>query len=95
MINDRDKEICELAIKKYGLQIQLGILMEKCAELIKYSNKYIRNKTQGNKINIAEEIAEVEIMIQQVKIALKIEKKVLETKEYKFKKLEKKLLTEE
>ena len=48
----------------YGRKPQLEMLQEECAELIQAVSKYNRGKSFDN---IAEEIADVEIMIEQIK----------------------------
>ena len=51
----------------YGTESQLNILQEECAELIQAVSKYRR----GESIDLlAEEIADVEIMIAQIKYLL-------------------------
>jgi len=83
----------------YGLNPQMDVLIEEMAELIKALSKYKRiTNVYCPKIvkedaiaNIAEEIADVEIMLEQVKYLLNItqgdierikEKKVLRTLGY-------------
>lgn len=60
-----DQEIFETAIKVYGDFNQENMAIEECAELIQAINK----KHRGLKHNIPEEIADVEIMLEQLKIA--------------------------
>ena len=59
-----DKEIFETAIKVYGVSNQENMAIEECAELIQAINK----KHRGRQHNIPEEIADVEIMLEQLKI---------------------------
>jgi len=59
-----EKEIYLKAIKTFGKNKQLVVAMEECSELIKELSKCIRDK--GNIQNLAEEIADVEIMIGQL-----------------------------
>ena len=59
-----EKEIYMKAIKTFGKEKQLVVAMEECSELIKELSKFIRGK--GNIKNLAEEIADVEIMIGQL-----------------------------
>lgn len=59
------KEIYQKAIKKFGATMQMTVAMEECSELIKEISKIIRAK--GNLANLAEEIADVEIMLEQLK----------------------------
>ena len=60
-----DQEIFETAIKVYGAYNQENMAIEECAELIQAINK----KHRGLEHNIPEEIADVEIMLEQLKIA--------------------------
>jgi NTP pyrophosphatase (non-canonical NTP hydrolase) len=60
-----EKEIFETAIKVYGVFNQENMAIEECAELIQAINK----KHRGKQHNIPEEIADVEIMLEQLKIA--------------------------
>lgn len=60
-----------LGLKKiayyYGITPQLGILQEECAELIQAISKHLRGEPKDNML---EEIADVEIMIDQIKSLL-------------------------
>jgi NTP pyrophosphatase (non-canonical NTP hydrolase) len=56
-------DIYERAIKAFGEKAQLTMVMEEAAELIQACSKEIRGK--GSNIN--EEIADIEIMIEQLK----------------------------
>lgn len=60
-----EKEIFETAIKVFGECNQENMAIEECAELIQAINK----KHRGMEHNIPEEIADVEIMLEQLKIA--------------------------
>lgn len=68
MIDERLKQIAD----HYGLDEQLNILQEECAELIQAVSKYKRRKLIDNYQHIVEEIADIEIMIAQVKYLLKM-----------------------
>lgn len=60
------KEICKRAVEQYGKQPQIIMAMEEMSELIQALSKSIRGKE--NVDNIAEEIADVEIMLMQLKM---------------------------
>lgn len=60
-----DQEIFKTAIDVYGVFYQENMAIEECAELIQAINK----KHRGLQHNIPEEIADVEIMLEQLKIA--------------------------
>ena len=68
MIDERLKQIAD----HYGLYDQLSMLQEECAELIQAASKYKRRKLIDDYQHIVEEIADVEIMIAQVKYLLKM-----------------------
>lgn len=57
-------EILTEAIKVFGKNNQEEMTIEECAELI----QAICHKHRGRRHNIAEEIADVEIMLEQLKI---------------------------
>jgi NTP pyrophosphatase (non-canonical NTP hydrolase) len=57
-------EILNTAINTFGEKAQEDIAIEECAELI----QAITHKHRGREHNIAEEIADVEIMLEQLKI---------------------------
>ena len=73
------------AIKTFGALPQMVIVMEECSELQKEISKIIREK--GNLENLAEEIADVEIMLEQLKLIFTIHNKVTEQKGEKIKRL--------
>ena len=59
-----DIDIYEAAIAVYGEKHQEDIAIEECSELI----QAISHKHRGRSHNIPEEIADVEIMLEQLKI---------------------------
>lgn len=83
------EEIYKKAIETWGENLQLGMLIEECAELIKAVNKFWRKKDYDSINSLAEECADVEIMIEQLKIMNKdvFCKKVDDFKEVKLIKL--------
>lgn len=60
----QEKEILLNAIKTFGEKEQEEVAIEECSELI----QAICHKHRGRKHNIAEEIADVEIVLAQLKI---------------------------
>jgi len=80
------RELLENAILFFGEGSQIGVAQEECAELIQALSKYVRNK--GNLDNVAEEIADVEIMCEQLRIIFENDKRVEEWKDYKLNRLE-------
>nr|DAP69792.1 MAG TPA: nucleoside triphosphate pyrophosphohydrolase [Caudoviricetes sp.] len=75
------------AIARYGAEEQEGVAQEECAELIQAISK----KHRGKPNNIAEEIADVEIMLEQLKIINGCENEVKEIRKQKISRLQKNL----
>lgn len=76
-IKDQNKKIAE----HYGYEAQSSQLVEECAELIQAVSKYRRVRGMGQETteseqvaldNLVEEIADVELMLEQVKHLLQI-----------------------
>lgn len=65
-ISDSDAEVLQRALDTYGSALQIVVMMEEMSELQKELCKYLRGKYSP--ANIAEEIADVEIMIEQMKL---------------------------
>lgn len=57
------KEIAD----RNGLPVVMDILQEECAELIQAISKLRRNPSSSTYVSLAEEVADVEIMIEQIK----------------------------
>ncbi|MHA1291117.1 MAG: hypothetical protein ACTSQJ_00445 [Promethearchaeota archaeon] len=60
------------AIEKWGNKLQLDMVIEELAELIVAINHYKREVNVNNKLKIAEETADVLIMIEQLIFILDI-----------------------
>jgi NTP pyrophosphatase (non-canonical NTP hydrolase) len=87
------KTITEI-INKFGETNQLIIAMEECSELIKEVSKYIR--TKDNKENLTEELADVCIMIEQIRLIVGInELELYEMMQKKLKRTEERYLKRE
>ena len=70
--------------KYYGFDLQSNLLMEECGELIQAVNKYKRKIYSGLSVytsldKLIEEIADVELMLEQIKALLNISEKYIET----------------
>ena len=76
-------EILKKAISLYGEKAQEQQAMEECAELIQAINHKHRHRVH----NIEEEIADVEIMLEQLKIINDCRESVERIKEIKMKRL--------
>ena len=65
------QKLLEQMIHKYGESKQLDIAIEECSELIKAISKYKRDPADPSRIkSIAEEEADVRIMLEQVDIVM-------------------------
>lgn len=85
-MDDKSKNILRQAIKKYGEKTRKIHTIEEMTELGKEICKDIRER--GNIENITEEIADVEIMIAQLKMVYDVETQVEEVKAEKIAALE-------
>ncbi len=61
-----ERDILRSAIDTYGAVMQITVAFEEMSELQKELCKYLRGS--GSQENIAEEIADVEIMMEQMKM---------------------------
>jgi hypothetical protein len=88
-----EQELYKRAIKLWGKTAQIDMAIEEMAELTQALCK-IKRKTQPKGIiyNLFEEIADVEIMLEQLKIIFNCEDIVLEYKDQKLERLEKRIL---
>jgi hypothetical protein len=85
------KSLLEKAIDTYGEESQKIMAIEEMSELTKEICKDKRNLSC--KLKIAEEIADVEIMLEQLKIIYKADKQVQGFKKSKLERLEQRLNT--
>ena len=71
-----DERIIKIA-DHYGVNSQLDILQEECAELIQAVSKYRRTNDPNifDRMHLEEEVADVEIMIAQIKDLMKLSEK--------------------
>jgi len=79
----------QAALEKWGLNAQVGQTVEECAELIVALQKHINRTPKPSTIeNIIDEIADVEMMLAQLRLALGIDDETLRKRiEYKFERL--------
>lgn len=61
-----ESAVLQRALDTYGSVLQIVVMMEEMSELQKELCKYLRGKC--SQANIAEEIADVEIMLEQMKM---------------------------
>lgn len=74
--------VCKRAVEAYGKEHQLIICMEEMAELTKELSKNLRG--HNNLQEIAEEVADVEVMLEQVKLIFTLREAAAEAKEAKL-----------
>lgn len=82
-------DICEKVVKRFGKTAQLIMAMEEMSELIQALSKDVRGK--GSRNNISEEIADVEIMLAQLKIIYRNDNDVDEWRADKLSLLQKRI----
>lgn len=87
--NNTVKELYRLALSTYGAQAQTMMVMEEMAELQKELCKHARGKE--NRAQIAEEIADVQIMLEQMELLHDCAGLVAGFKPQKLDRLEKRL----
>lgn len=85
MNNELMERVCRTAIGKWGSRLQLIVAVEEMSELTKEICKFNRGKADISAI--AEEIADVSIMLEQLKIIFGFADKVEEYIDYKIKRL--------
>jgi predicted small metal-binding protein len=94
-----EKRMYKDAVNKWGVEAQVNMCMEECAELIVACNKYLRAKTVEEIdeaiVNFAEEVADVEIMISQMKEIINNNKTFKDAKIKKLKRAYKRLYGKE
>ena len=74
-------EILQHAINTYGNTAQLEMAQEEATEMALAVRKYVRNPNNRTLHDLSNEIADVEIMIEQIKIILpQITQKIVEQK---------------
>lgn len=84
-----EKDILRAAIAKYGKQSQMLMVLEEMSELQKEICKAFRGN--DNAEEIADEVADVEIMLDQLKIMFQIEPEVWNHRRFKLARLLKRL----
>lgn len=83
-----ENEILEVAIRTFGEKAQEEVAMEECAELI----QAIIHKRRERKNNISEEIADVEIVLEQLKIINNCREETAEIHKQKIRRLYQRIL---
>lgn len=63
-------ELIKQVIDKYGVDAQVDMVIEECSELQKALLKYRRNPQEHEYNNVLEEVADVEIMLEQLRFIM-------------------------
>ncbi len=92
-ITDFENEVFAKALAKYGVGTQLIIAMEEMGELIQAISKNMRGVS--NLYNVAEEIADVGVMLDQLMIVFKNEDIVRMNRKEKIEKLDEEMKKDE
>ena len=75
---ENEVEAMQTALEKWGLDAQCDQMVEECAELIVVLQKYIKRSPKTATIEeVIDEIADVEMMLAQMRIALGIDDQAL------------------
>ena len=83
------KELYKEIINKFGIKDQLIVFAEEVGELLQAVSKYNRNPCEKNRKQVIAEIADVSIMLGQVKVAFNIKDcETFNTKYFKLMKLQ-------
>ena len=87
--SDAEVKIMQTALDQWGINAQVGQTVEECAELIVALQKYVNRTPQPEMVeNILDEIADVEMMLAQMRLVLGIDDDALRKRiEYKFERL--------
>ena len=80
-----EEEIYDKALEKFGMEAQILMCIEEMSELTKELCK--NDRGVENSLKIAEELADVEIMLEQIALIFKVGKLVVIFKQEKLAKL--------
>ena len=90
-MTSKEQAILQLAIDTYGVDSQIDVAVEECSELIKALMKFRRRNGSGDtERDVCEEIADVGIMIDQLRMMFDSEY-IDFVREEKIKRLEQRL----
>lgn len=84
-------EICTEAVEKYGQTLQLVVAIEEMAELTKELCKSIRTSIENRIAGVTEETADVEIMLEQLKIIYGNRAEVDDMRDQKLQRLQRRI----
>lgn len=87
-MTDMERKTFCAALSRYGAQAQITMAFEEMAELQDVLCKFLRGRVDGDTLaNIAEEIADVGIMLDQMAIEFEVEDAVAEQRAHKVRRL--------
>ena len=87
-MTDMERKTFCAALYRYGGQAQITMMFEEMAELQDVLCKFLRGRVDGDTLaNIAEEIADVGIMLDQMMIEFQVEDAVAEQRAFKVRRL--------
>lgn len=84
-------EICTEAVEKYGQTLQLVVAIEEMAELTKELCKSIRTSIENRIAGVTEETADVEIVLEQLKIIYGNRAEVDDMRDQKLQRLQRRI----
>lgn len=85
-------ELYQTAIDSYNMPMQVIVAIEEASEFQKELTKVLRSGIgEISFVNLCEEIADLEIMIEQIKFGYKLDKDVENYKKYKLNRLAERL----
>ena len=85
---EEEVKTMQTALNRWGLNAQVGVAVEECAELIVVLQKYVNRSKKPDIDDILDEIADVEMMLAQMRLSLGIDDDMLRKRiEHKFEKL--------
>jgi hypothetical protein len=88
-ITEQEKSKFVESVNKWGLHSQILMLAEESSELTVAALHYLREKKKADaEAQLAEEIADTQLMIDEIKFALCLEDMVQSYREAKLKRLE-------
>lgn len=78
-------EVYEAAVAKWGEEMQMLVAIEEMSEVVKALTKWLRGT--GTKDDVAEEIADATIMLEQLRLIFGINEEVCEAMDAKIERL--------
>ena len=95
-MTDMERKTFCAALSRYGAQAQIMMVFEEMAELQDVLCKFLRGRVDGDTLaNIAEEIADVGIMLDQMAIEFEVEDAVAELRAFKVRRLRERIENDE